>query len=99
MTGQVKEEILTRWGELGIRIEKGCAVFMPQLLTDAEMGDTGLGFSWCGVPVSYRRGAAKLIVSMADGTVKEFDGCVLPRMYSEILFSRSHAIESIEVSF
>ena len=99
MTGQVKEEILTRWGELGIRIEKGCAVFMPQLLTDAEMGDTGLGFSWCGVPVSYRRGAAKLIVSLADGTVKEFDGCVLPRMYSEILFSRSHAIESIEVSF
>ena len=99
MTGQVKEEILTRWGELGISIEAGCAVFKPQLLPEAEMGDAELGFTWCGVPVSYRRGAKKLAVSMADGTVQEFDGGVLPREYSELLFSRSHAISRIEFSF
>ena len=99
MTGQVKEEILTRWGELGISIEAGCAVFMPQLLPDAELGEAGLSFSWCGVPVSYRHGAKKLTVSMADGTVQEFDGGVLPRECSELLFSRSHAISRIEVSF
>lgn len=95
MTGQVKEEILTRWGELGISIEAGCAVFRPQLLSDTEMGDAGLGFTWCGVPVSYRLGANKLTVNMSDGTVQEFDGGVLPREYSELLFSRSHAISSI----
>jgi hypothetical protein len=36
MTGQVKEEILTRWGELGIEIENGCLRFAPRLLHGAE---------------------------------------------------------------
>jgi len=36
MTGQVKEEILTRWGELGIEIEKGQIRFAPRLLRRAE---------------------------------------------------------------
>ena len=33
MTGQVKEEILTRFGELGVRIEAGTVSFRPVLLT------------------------------------------------------------------
>ena len=32
MTGQVKEEILTRFGELGVRVEEGAIVFEPALL-------------------------------------------------------------------
>jgi hypothetical protein len=36
MTGQVKEEILTRMGELGVRIEDGCVTFDPQLLERRE---------------------------------------------------------------
>jgi hypothetical protein len=36
MTGQVKEEILTRWGELGIRVENGCLSFAPRLLHRSE---------------------------------------------------------------
>ncbi len=36
MTGQVKEEILTRWGELGIRIEAGALRFAPTLLRAEE---------------------------------------------------------------
>lgn len=32
MTGQVKEEILTRWGELGITVKEGCLRFSPRLL-------------------------------------------------------------------
>jgi len=35
MTGQVKEEILTRWGELGVRVHEGRVRFRPTLL-DAE---------------------------------------------------------------
>jgi hypothetical protein len=38
MTGQVKEEILTRFGELGVGIEAGRLRFDPQLLDDAEFG-------------------------------------------------------------
>ncbi len=36
MTGQVKEEILTRLGELGVRIEGGRVSFRPILLRDDE---------------------------------------------------------------
>ena len=36
MTGQVKEEILTRFGELGVRVKGGRAWFNPQLLRRRE---------------------------------------------------------------
>ena len=36
MTGQVKEEILTRLGELGVRVEGGCVAFRPRLLRASE---------------------------------------------------------------
>ncbi len=36
MTGQVKEEVLTRWGELGVRIDGGKLVFDPILLRRRE---------------------------------------------------------------
>ena len=36
MTGQVKEEVLTRWGELGIRVAEGIIGFDPVLLRRRE---------------------------------------------------------------
>lgn len=36
MTGQVKEEILTRWGELGVKIEDACLGFQPKFLQKTE---------------------------------------------------------------
>ncbi|MBK8167259.1 MAG: hypothetical protein IPK64_15060 [bacterium] len=39
MTGQVKEEILTRLGELGVRVEAGRIAFRPLLLRDDEFLD------------------------------------------------------------
>jgi hypothetical protein len=36
MTGQVKEEVLTRFGELGLRVDKGRLVFDPRLLRARE---------------------------------------------------------------
>ncbi|QDU33473.1 hypothetical protein KS4_15210 [Poriferisphaera corsica] len=36
MTGQVKEEILTRYKELGLFVEDGCVVFRPHLLREQE---------------------------------------------------------------
>ncbi|MFQ3265493.1 MAG: hypothetical protein ACI9U5_001369 [Colwellia sp.] len=36
MTGQVKEEILTRFGELGLRIKEGKVSFVPSLLQSCE---------------------------------------------------------------
>ena len=39
MTGQVKEEVLTRWGELGLRVEAGALKFDPALLRRREFLD------------------------------------------------------------
>ncbi|MEZ4595165.1 MAG: hypothetical protein R3D55_29075, partial [Chloroflexota bacterium] len=36
MTGQVKEEILTRWGELGVAVQAGQLCFAPTLLRPGE---------------------------------------------------------------
>jgi hypothetical protein len=36
MTGQVKEDILSRFGELGIFVDKGCLYFYPCLLRKDE---------------------------------------------------------------
>ena len=56
MTGQVKEEILTRWGELGLRMHDGRMHFDPVLLDASELarGNT-LTFTRARVPYTYRR--------------------------------------------
>ncbi len=36
MTGQVKEEVLTRLGEMGLSVSQGCLVFGGPLLRDLE---------------------------------------------------------------
>jgi hypothetical protein len=59
MTGQVKEEILTRWGELGLRFEAGQIRFDPVLLDTAEVPvDGALSFTLARVPYRVRRGQA-----------------------------------------
>ncbi len=37
MTGQVKEQVLTRFGELGLRTDGGCLSFEPALLKNGEL--------------------------------------------------------------
>lgn len=58
MTGQVKEEILTRWGELGLRMRRGRVHFDPVLLDEAELP---LRFTWAQVPYRCSRGAVTLV--------------------------------------
>ncbi len=60
MTGQVKEEILARWGELGLRFESGQIRFDPVLLDAHEVPDDAgaLSFTLNRVPYSIRRGGA-----------------------------------------
>ena len=59
MTGQVKEEILTRWGELGLCMREGWLLFRPVLLDEAEVPEGGaLRFTRNGVAYTYRRGPA-----------------------------------------
>ena len=69
MTGQVKEEVLTRWGELGLRMQGGRLRLQPVLLDATELPPgTPLQFTWRGIPVRYRAAdATRLRVQTAEG--------------------------------
>jgi hypothetical protein len=46
MTGQVKEEILTRWAELGVEVTHGCLRLAPRLLHRDEFAKEARAFSY-----------------------------------------------------
>lgn len=48
MTGQVKEEVLTRFGELGVRVKNGAISFEPSLLRESELLEEGATFEYVG---------------------------------------------------
>ena len=49
MTGQVKEEVLTRFGELGVRVREGRMHFLPQLLRQREFIATSRPYRYLDV--------------------------------------------------
>ena len=55
MTGQVKEDIISRFFELGVHVEDGQITFCPIMLTDADFCDGELRFSYCGTEIIYRK--------------------------------------------
>ena len=95
MTGQVKEEVITRWGELGMLVEKGKLKINPALLLKKEFGADGkLCFTRFGVPFEY-----KLVTS--GGVKIEVDsnefGAELSEKLSRDLFERKGKIKSVQV--
>ena len=54
MTGQVKEEILTRFGELGLRIKKGQVSFVPSLLQSCEFIQESKPFRYLDVSENWQ---------------------------------------------
>ena len=55
MTGQVKEDIISRFFELGVHVQDGQITFCPTMLTDADFRDGELRFSYCGTEIIYRK--------------------------------------------
>lgn len=98
MTGQVKEEILTRWGELGISAEDGKAQFRPALLKKEEFFDSGtLSFTWCGIPAMYILSAEPGIeLSYSDGRKKLFSGFQIPQEETAQIFRRNGTVTLIK---
>ncbi|MCE9578614.1 MAG: hypothetical protein K8W52_36140 [Deltaproteobacteria bacterium] len=74
MTGQVKEEILVRMGELGIRVRGGCVAFRPRLLRRAEFLTEPAVFE------PYAIDGAPLRLELAPGTLA-FTYCQVPVVY------------------
>ena len=49
MTGQVKEDLLSRFGELGVFVQKGKIGFKPRLLKNSEFLDTPKVFNYINI--------------------------------------------------
>lgn len=101
MTGQVKEEVLTRWGELGLDIVGGCAVFKPDFLKASEYFEDGsLNFTWCGCKVTYKLTDSKTPELSVNGKSRTYvcdQGALLTRSESKSLFARDGLIRDILV--
>jgi len=53
MTGQVKEDIISRWFELGVSVEDGQLTFAPRLILPSDFVDGELRFTYCGTHITY----------------------------------------------
>ena len=120
MTGQVKEDILARFGELGVFVREGKIFFNPCLLRKEEflkeaalfecysirgekelipVNAGQLAFTVCQVPVIYNiSDNEKIIITGIDGRIIEFEGKGLDTFTSNMIFSRTGNIKTIEVS-
>ena len=113
LTGQVKEGILCRLGELGVIFDDGCLIFRPILLRDAEFDGREKGpeqpevprgtlsFSVAGTPIVYHRREgieqACATVQFGDGTSSTVPGGVLDSETTSEIARRSGRITMVEV--
>lgn len=103
MTGQVKEDIISRYIELGIRIENGSLGFKPLLLRRKEFfkdtgGSESLEFTICGTPVRYLisdKPSLKIVCENGDEVIS--DELYLGREHSRAVFSGNGLIKNIDV--
>jgi hypothetical protein len=74
MTGQVKEEIISRFGELGVRIENGAVRFAPALLRPEEFLPAAQTFRYLDVGNCWQQ------IEVPAGALA-FTWCQLPIIY------------------
>ena len=75
MTGQVKEEVLTRFGELGVRIDAGSVSFVPSLLREREFVEQARVFRYLDLDDNWQD------LEVAAGSLA-FTWCQVPLVYS-----------------
>ena len=95
MTGQVKEEVITRWGELGMDINGGRLSIKPALLLKKEFGADGkLSFTRFGVPFEYELSSGGEVKVLVDSNAF---GESLSEDLSRDLFERKGKVKSVKV--
>jgi hypothetical protein len=93
MTGQVKEDFLSRFGELGIFVEDGNINFNPQLLRKEEFLETQSVFTYVDLDKSSKE------IVLEQGALA-FTYCQIPVVYQlseqegiQVLFKESSVLE------
>jgi hypothetical protein len=99
MTGQVKEDILSRFLELGVYVKNEEIVFNPVMLKKEEfINNEYLEFSFANTKIKYTLSEKNsLVVKYKAGDILEFEELKLNKKISDEIFNRNSNIEIIEV--
>ena len=104
MTGQVKEDVISRFFELGVQVENGCIKIDKSMLkVDEFIQPTEkpyLKFTYCTIPFEYIIDDMEGIeVKYFDGKTEQTAGYSLNSAQSQTVFLRNKKIEKIIVHF
>ncbi len=100
MTGQVKEDFISRLLELGVIIKDGQLGFHPRLLSPNELKEDGtLQFTICGIPVIYfDQPGNRLEVHYSDGSTRILENTLtLSAGISRQVFLRDANLTQVKV--
>ncbi len=98
MTGQVKESIIMRRGELGVIVKNGEIIFSNDFLRDAEFDEKGeIEFSIYGIPCKYKKSDEKGVVVYCNNNGIRQQGYVIEKDICNKIFMRSTKIRNIEI--
>jgi hypothetical protein len=86
MTGQVKEDVLSRIGELGVFVKEGKIIFNPRLLRKSEFIQTPKTFSYTNISKEEKR------INLKEGSLC-FTYCQVPIVY------KASDVQSIKIFF
>ena len=120
MTGQVKEDVMSRFGELGITLEGELLKFNPKLLNwEAELLNVAsefnyfdvkgqpqtlnlepqtLLFTYCQVPVIYKRGGGpKIEIHSVEGSFETVEGLTCNAAQTQAILNRTGEVVKLVV--
>jgi len=101
MTGQVKEDIISRWFELGLEIRQGAILIHRSIITNRHLKIRGeLSFTFCGTPFRYVEGPASGIsLLLTDGEELSISSDRIEAPYSGEIFARTGKVRKVTVAF
>jgi hypothetical protein len=107
MTGQVKEDIISRFFELGLAVEQGQITLCPEVLKKSEFIHSSkyttfphLTYTYCRVPFVYLLDQKQGIdLEMKDGRILSAEGYTISREDTHSILARDGRISKVIVHF
>lgn len=96
LTGQVKEDIISRWFELGIEVEGGQIVIHPRMINPDDFHNNKLTFSYCGVTFTYEI-VNETGEDLPQGIMVQENKSVLSKEDSAHIFARDGEFKEITI--
>ena len=96
LTGQVKEDIISRWFELGIEVEGGQIVIHPRMINPDDFRNNKLTFSYCGVTFTYEI-VNETGEDLPQGIMVQENKSVLSKEDSAHIFARDGEFKEITI--